>query len=200
VRIRSGSLDEARTSGVAAPPGPPPAQVPAPPQPPLSSAAPQPPGSPSAGTPAAPGPQQPPQPAPVQPPSRSAAVLEVTDHGPGLSSEQAEHAFERFYRADQARTTGGTGLGLAIVAALVTAHGGAVWVESAPGAGATFRIALPLAPEAMHPDDDHLADDEPEPDAGPESAAGPEPAADLNPAAEPGPSAGPHDGAEPGGR
>jgi two-component system OmpR family sensor kinase len=85
---------------------------------------------------------------------RSAAVLEVTDHGPGLSREQAEHVFERFYRGDQARTTGGTGLGLAIVAALVSAHGGMVWVESAPGAGATFKIALPLAPEAMH-DDDH---------------------------------------------
>jgi two-component system OmpR family sensor kinase len=84
-------------------------------------------------------------------------VLEVTDSGPGLTREQAEHAFERFYRADQARTTAGTGLGLAIVAALVAAHGGTVWVESAPGAGATFRIALPLAPEALH-DDDH--DDE----------------------------------------
>jgi two-component system, OmpR family, sensor kinase len=88
--------------------------------------------------------------APQPPVSRSAAVLEVADHGPGLTREQAEHAFERFYRADQARTTGGTGLGLAIVAALVAAHGGAVWVESAPGAGATFRIALPLAPEALH--------------------------------------------------
>jgi two-component system, OmpR family, sensor kinase len=79
-----------------------------------------------------------------------AAVLEVADHGPGLSREQVEHVFERFYRADQARTTSGTGLGLAIVAALVAAHGGEVWVDSAPGAGATFGIALPLAPEARH--------------------------------------------------
>jgi two-component system, OmpR family, sensor kinase len=92
--------------------------------------------------------------------ARSAAVLEVTDHGPGLTREQSDHAFERFYRADQSRTAGGTGLGLAIVAALVAAHGGAVWVESAPGAGATFRIALPLAPEAQHEDqDDELEDD-----------------------------------------
>jgi two-component system OmpR family sensor kinase len=77
-------------------------------------------------------------------------VLEVADHGPGLTSEQAGHVFERFYRADPARTTGGTGLGLAIVAALVAAHGGAAWVRSQAGEGATFCIALPLSPEAMH--------------------------------------------------
>ena len=91
-----------------------------------------------------------------------AAVLEVADAGPGLAAEQAEHVFERFYRADQARTTGGSGLGLAIVAALVTAHGGAVWVDSRPGAGATFAIALPLAPEAVGQDpdqEDHLPGD-----------------------------------------
>jgi two-component system, OmpR family, sensor kinase len=79
------------------------------------------------------------------------AVLEVTDHGPGLTPEQASRVFERFYRADQARgrRTGGSGLGLAIVAALVAAHHGTVSVDSAPGRGATFRITLPLAPEAL---------------------------------------------------
>ena len=79
------------------------------------------------------------------------AVLEVTDHGPGLTTEQASRVFERFYRADQARgrRTGGSGLGLAIVAALVDAHGGTVGVDTAPGHGATFRITLPLAPEAL---------------------------------------------------
>jgi two-component system OmpR family sensor kinase len=93
---------------------------------------------------------------------QSAAVLEVTDHGPGLSEEQARHAFERFYRADAARTTGGTGLGLAIVAALVAAHGGAVWVRTQPGQGATFAIALPLAPEAVRdPGQDDEQDDVP---------------------------------------
>jgi two-component system OmpR family sensor kinase len=77
-------------------------------------------------------------------------TLEVDDHGPGLSQEQAERVFERFYRADQARgrKTGGAGLGLAIVAALVGAHGGAVGVETAPGRGAMFWITLPLAAEA----------------------------------------------------
>jgi two-component system OmpR family sensor kinase len=83
------------------------------------------------------------------------AVLEVADAGPGLSPDQVEHVFERFYRADAARTrrdggaatpTSGTGLGLAIVAALVAAHRGTVQVESRPGQGATFRVRLPLAP------------------------------------------------------
>jgi two-component system OmpR family sensor kinase len=85
-----------------------------------------------------------------------AVAIEVVDQGPGLRADQAERVFERFYRADQARTrrTGGTGLGLAIVSALVGAHGGTVSVDSAPGQGATFRITLPLAPEAQ----DHQAD------------------------------------------
>ena len=80
-----------------------------------------------------------------------AVVFEVADQGAGLTATQAQHVFERFYRGDQARTRpGGTGLGLAIVASLVAAHGGRVWVESTPGQGATFRIAIPLAPEARH--------------------------------------------------
>jgi two-component system, OmpR family, sensor kinase len=82
-------------------------------------------------------------------------VIEIADSGPGLSAEQAERVFERFYRADTARTrraaphrqTSGTGLGLAIVAALVAAHDGTVEVETAPGEGATFRVRLPAVPE-----------------------------------------------------
>jgi two-component system OmpR family sensor kinase len=79
-----------------------------------------------------------------------AVILEVSDQGSGLTDEQKEHVFERFYRTDRARSrrAGGTGLGLAIVAAMVSAHHGRVWVESAPGHGATFGFALPLAPEA----------------------------------------------------
>jgi two-component system OmpR family sensor kinase len=87
-------------------------------------------------------------------PAVPAAILEVADQGPGLSGEQAERVFERFYRADQARgrRTGGTGLGLAIVSALIAAHGGTAGVNTAPGQGATFWITLPLAPEAAPTD------------------------------------------------
>ncbi|MGV9215528.1 ATP-binding protein [Micromonospora sp. RB23] len=79
------------------------------------------------------------------------AVVEVVDTGPGLSREQSERVFERFYRADAARTrradgNTGTGLGLAIVAALVAAHHGSVDVLETPGGGATFRVRLPQVP------------------------------------------------------
>ncbi len=103
---------------------------------------------------------------PRMPGSGPAVTLDVTDHGPGMTTEQAHRVFERFYRADQARTrtTGGSGLGLAIVRALVAAHGGVASVRTAPDRGATFRIALPLAPEAQGgmaaEDDDPEADDE----------------------------------------
>ena len=81
---------------------------------------------------------------------RPGAAVEVVDHGPGLTPEQAERVFERFYRADPARSqaAGGTGLGLSIVAALVAVHGGTVQVDSVPGRGARFRVVLPLAPDA----------------------------------------------------
>ncbi|MDQ1703839.1 MAG: two-component system, OmpR family, sensor kinase [Frankiaceae bacterium] len=75
------------------------------------------------------------------------AVLEVADEGPGLTAEQAERVFERFYRADPSRTRseGGTGLGLSIVAGLTEAHGGRVELDTDAGVGATFRVLLPLA-------------------------------------------------------
>jgi signal transduction histidine kinase len=81
---------------------------------------------------------------------RPGAAVEVVDHGPGLAPEQAERVFERFYRADKARSraAGGTGLGLSIVAALVAVHEGTVQVDSVPGRGARFRVVLPLAPGA----------------------------------------------------
>jgi two-component system OmpR family sensor kinase len=81
---------------------------------------------------------------------RPGAAVEVVDHGPGLAPEQAERVFERFYRADPARSPadGGSGLGLSIVAALVAVHGGTVQVDSVPGRGARFRVVLPLAPDA----------------------------------------------------
>jgi two-component system OmpR family sensor kinase len=83
------------------------------------------------------------------PPGTPTVVCEVADTGPGLTREQAERVFERFYRADESRNRedGGTGLGLAIVAALAAAHGGAAQVETTPGQGAVFRVVLPLAPD-----------------------------------------------------
>ena len=75
------------------------------------------------------------------------AVLEVADEGPGMAPDVVERAFERFYRADPARSRhqGGTGLGLAIVKATVDAHGGTVSLRSAPGRGTTVRVELPTA-------------------------------------------------------
>ncbi|MGI5291770.1 HAMP domain-containing sensor histidine kinase [Nonomuraea polychroma] len=72
------------------------------------------------------------------------AVVEVADEGPGFSPEVAERVFERFYRADPARSAGGSGLGLSIAATLVEAHGGIVTAESEPGKGALFRVILPV--------------------------------------------------------
>jgi two-component system OmpR family sensor kinase len=75
------------------------------------------------------------------------ARVTVSDRGPGMTAEQAEHVFERFYRTDASRTraSGGVGLGLSIVAAVAEAHGGTVAVESAVGQGTSFHIDLPLA-------------------------------------------------------
>jgi two-component system OmpR family sensor kinase len=91
-----------------------------------------------------------------------AVVLDVEDDGPGMTADQAQRVFERFYRADAARNraSGGTGLGLAIVAGLVSAHGGTVSVRTAPGQGADFQVKLPLSPDAL-PDDDDADDDLP---------------------------------------
>ena len=76
------------------------------------------------------------------------AIIEVRDHGPGMSADDAARAFERFWRSDPSRTrsSGGAGLGLAIVAAITEAHGGHAEVETAPGEGATFRVSVPLTP------------------------------------------------------
>jgi two-component system, OmpR family, sensor kinase len=95
-------------------------------------------------------------------PSGETAILTVSDEGPGMTEEQASHVFERFWRADSARSPGhgGAGLGLSIVSAIVMSRGGTVSVETAPGRGARFRVELPI-------------------NARPETAAGPAPGATL---------------------
>ena len=74
------------------------------------------------------------------------ACLTVRDSGIGIPAEHLPHIFERFYRADPARSSasGGNGLGLAIVDWVVRVHGGAVAVTSQPGRGSTFTVTLPL--------------------------------------------------------
>jgi len=91
------------------------------------------------------------------------ARLEVADDGPGLPPEVADRVFERFYRADKARSraTGGTGLGLSIVAAIAEGHGGSARLEpsAADRPGATFVVELPL----HAPSDDPEIPPEPSP-------------------------------------
>ncbi|MFF2541075.1 sensor histidine kinase [Kitasatospora sp. NPDC058063] len=73
-------------------------------------------------------------------------LLEVADSGPGLTEEQAQRVFDRFFRVDPSRSRdngGGAGLGLAIATALTRAHGGTLTLHTAPGEGATFRVELP---------------------------------------------------------
>jgi signal transduction histidine kinase len=73
------------------------------------------------------------------------AVLEVADSGLGVSATDLPHIFDRFYRADKARSRQlGGGLGLSIVRSICQAHGGQVTVKSTEGRGSLFRVELPL--------------------------------------------------------
>jgi Signal transduction histidine kinase len=74
--------------------------------------------------------------------------IAVIDQGIGIAAKDLDRIFERFYRADQARSrdTGGTGLGLAIVRHIAVNHGGRVTVESTVGVGSTFTLRLPARP------------------------------------------------------
>jgi len=77
----------------------------------------------------------------------SSALLRVSDTGIGILAEDLPYIFERFYRADPARTRdcGGSGLGLAIAKSIVEEHAGSIEVESTPGKGSTFLVKIPLA-------------------------------------------------------
>ena len=78
-------------------------------------------------------------------PADGNAVLEVKDTGTGIAASALPHIFERFYRADEARSRelSGAGLGLSLVQCFVNALGGQVEVESTLGQGALFRLSLP---------------------------------------------------------
>jgi two-component system sensor histidine kinase VicK len=82
--------------------------------------------------------------------NRNEGGITVSDTGPGISEEALPHLFDRFYRADAARSrsAGGSGLGLAICQEIVTAHGGRLWASSKLGAGSAFSLAMPLAGDA----------------------------------------------------
>jgi signal transduction histidine kinase len=73
----------------------------------------------------------------------NAAVLTITDNGPGVPAAERDAVFRRLYRGDASRSQRGLGLGLSLVKAIVEAHGGAVAIEDAPAAGARFVIRLP---------------------------------------------------------
>ncbi|SDM21195.1 PAS domain S-box-containing protein [Geoalkalibacter ferrihydriticus] len=82
-------------------------------------------------------------------------LISVTDEGIGMTQEQVEKVFDRFYRADTSTTAvGGIGLGMSIAKGIVEAHGGTIRVESAPGRGTTVSFTLPwLGTEALSPHD-----------------------------------------------
>lgn len=72
------------------------------------------------------------------------ALLRVTDTGAGIREDELPRIWERLFRGDTSRTERGLGLGLSLVKAVVEAHGGAVSVQSTPGAGSTFSVTLPV--------------------------------------------------------
>lgn len=87
--------------------------------------------------------------------SQQLATVSVVDHGVGITKADLEHVFERFYRADQARTTGGDssgfGLGLSIAKLIADSHGASISITSKPGRGTTASVALPLFTDRQGP-------------------------------------------------
>ena len=75
---------------------------------------------------------------------REAVQVRVSDRGPGIPTEERERVFEAFYRGGRSPEMPGSGLGLAIAKAIVTAHGGRIWVEGAPGGGAAVVFEIPI--------------------------------------------------------
>ncbi len=75
----------------------------------------------------------------------SRVIFCVQDTGVGIEPEDLKRIFERFYKADKARSGGGTGLGLSISKHMINSHGGEIWAESTFGKGSAFKFSLPLA-------------------------------------------------------
>jgi len=76
-------------------------------------------------------------------------IISVRDTGIGIPAHDLPRIFERFYKADRARSGGGTGLGLSIARHIVQGHGGRIWAESVEGQGSTFCFSLPVAKETI---------------------------------------------------
>ena len=85
--------------------------------------------------------------------------ISIADRGVGISTEELDRIFERFYRVDpaRARNTGGTGLGLSIVKHVAASHGGSVEVWSEPGSGSTFTLVLPAWTHEIEQDEEELS-------------------------------------------
>ena len=88
------------------------------------------------------------------------AVVEIQDHGCGMTEEAQKRIFDKFYQADKSRRQEGVGLGLSLVKRIVDMMGGEVTVKSAVGEGSTFRVELPVSPPRHHhtehyPPDEH---------------------------------------------
>ena len=87
-------------------------------------------------------------------PGLSAIQLVVSDSGIGISRDQVAKIFEPFFQVDSSSTRafGGTGLGLTLAKAYVEAHGGQIWVDTAPGKGSTFTATFPAPPAELEVD------------------------------------------------
>jgi two-component system sensor histidine kinase KdpD len=82
--------------------------------------------------------------------SSDSATVRVRDHGPGISPDEFESIFERFYRGKRAeQSVAGTGMGLSIARDIINAHQGRIWVENAPDGGAQFSFSLPAFHESL---------------------------------------------------
>ncbi len=99
------------------------------------------------------------------------ALIEVSDRGPGIAPEQLPHVFERFYKADPARSGSGSGLGLSIALENARLLGGEIEVRSEPGVGTTFRLLLPVVTQRL-PKRDGLVAPEVEDEDGAEGEGG----------------------------